>query len=196
MAVYQLFNMPPSDAPAPPPRRQSESVRAVLIGLLVACVVVAGGITAFNLFATKAVPNLAPSQNSYSTVMMSLGQSLTADNMLVTLTSAQVIPTVATAERGNPTAEPSAWLVTFTLRFQNQTAQTQDVTTSAWTLSAFGGAQSNVNANGAPLSSVAPHTTAVESYTARFGYGGAGPYEVHTDATDANGDVIGWLFNG
>lgn len=195
--MYQLFNLPPSDAPAPPPRRQGESVRSVLIGLLVATVVVAGVISAFEFTARQAVSNLGSSQDTTSTsVMVSPGQSLAADNMLVTLTSARALPTVATAERGNSTPVPSAWLVTFTLHFQNQTAQSQSITTSAWTISAFGGEQTGLYADGAPVSSVAPQTTVDQSFTARFGPNGAGPYEVHTDAMDGNGDTLGWLFNG
>lgn len=171
-------------------------MRSILIGLLVACVVVAGAISAFEWSAYQVVTALPSANTGRTSVMMSLGQSLLIDNVNITLTSVQATPASSTADRGSVTSGPSAWLVKFALRFQNPTAQTQAVSTANWLLVAFGGGQSFLFADGAPISSVAPHATVDEGITVPLAPDGAGPYVVQTDALTVDGATLGWQFNG
>ncbi len=197
--MYQLYKIPPSDAPAPVSRRQEGSIRAIIVGFVVACLCVVG-IT--GALAATGLLKKAPSSSGarMETLTASAGEALTIDNVTVTLTSATILTAVQSANpvQVTPSGEPGQVVrgVTFSLHFSNQTTHFQSVSMAHWqVLDAAGNSFPIISGGNLPVG-LAPNATLDRQFTAPMGAGGYSPYTLLTDVTTPDGNTLGWTFTG
>lgn len=192
-AMLPLFLLPPDDRRDSAHPRRNGSIRDIIIGFVVACVCLAG--VAGVGVATGLLQKPPPAEQDR---FVSIGDSLTIDNVTVILTSA----TVLTHNQSDPEATPAgtstqvdAQVLGLTLHFWNQTNQDQHVSTANWQFLDDVGNTFPLIAEGAFPASLAPNEALDEQFNVPMGNGGYNPYTLQAGVRSPDGVTLGWQFS-